>query len=687
MNPSATYEPTGTATATPARSGWWQTPFRTFQTNLREIDADLDVERVLDAIQDFGADTWLLNAGGILAFHPTDLPFQTRNPHLAERPGGDLLGDAVRGAHRRGLRVLARMDFSKVSEAIAREHPEWCFVDAAGEQQVFEGQVSVCPSGEYYQHRTADILDEVIDRYPVDGFFFNMFGFNEVDYSGRYRGVCQGESCRRAFAAWSGGLDLPDGPDSPRLALWRAWCAEVVTELGARIRARIAERRPEAALILRQSADVLFDEANNAVGRELWHHQTGESVSALRTSRPDLPMMENCVSFVDMPYRMAGEEPEHVAQYLIQTLARGGNPSTYIMGVPGDIDYPSLEAAAQITRFHRDHAERYRGLRPASLVGLVRPHGSDPGARREFRGLYSALQEGHVPFDVVPQEHLPTMHDAGLLSRFRLLLLPDLRLTEDQASALDTAVDDGLHLVLTGRSAFTDEDTPSLRSAPTRRRHGTVTGEKPLQSTYVAAADGVHERGVRGPVLPVWGDFHRVEPAAQTEVSSVFLPQAPYGPPEKAYGHRPSTDPGRVLSGDGRVTLVPWTLGAAHHHLGLSVLREQILDVVREHLPDPAPVSAELPRQVELTVMESPEGGLVVHLINLTGRQRTSFAPPVPVHGGRLHLRGLPPDVRVRALRGGEAPTAHDGRTLTVTVPTLQDFEVLVIEPADDLDG
>ena len=69
---------------------WWRRPFGMFQTNLREIDATLDVERVLDFIQAHGADVWLVNAGGILSFYPTDLPFQTRNPHLAQRPGGDV---------------------------------------------------------------------------------------------------------------------------------------------------------------------------------------------------------------------------------------------------------------------------------------------------------------------------------------------------------------------------------------------------------------------------------------------------------------------------------------------------------------------------------------------------------------------------------------------------------------------
>src|SRR5690606_19574920 len=99
-------------------SGWWLKPFAVFQTNLQEVDAVLDVERVHDLIEGHGADTWLINTGGIVSFYPSDLPFQTRNPFLEQRQSGDLIGDAVEAAHRRGIRVLSRCDFSKVSGSI-----------------------------------------------------------------------------------------------------------------------------------------------------------------------------------------------------------------------------------------------------------------------------------------------------------------------------------------------------------------------------------------------------------------------------------------------------------------------------------------------------------------------------------------------------------------------------------------
>jgi hypothetical protein len=187
---------------------WWHGPFSVFQSNLQEIDAGLDVESALDAIEDHGATAWLLNAGGIVSNYPTNLAFQTRNPYLSERASGDLIGDAIEAAQRREIKVLGRFDLSKVSVAIAEKHPEWCFRSHDGQPQVYHDLWSVCPSAGYYQERAFEIFDEVLTRYPLDGIFINWFNFNIVDYSRKRHGVCHCNACAEGFRKWSGGADL-----------------------------------------------------------------------------------------------------------------------------------------------------------------------------------------------------------------------------------------------------------------------------------------------------------------------------------------------------------------------------------------------------------------------------------------------------------------------------------------------
>jgi hypothetical protein len=660
---------------------WWSRPFQMFQTNLREIDAGLDVERTLDAIQDHGANTWLINAGGILAFHPTDLPFQLRNPYLSLRPSGDLLGDAVQAGHARGMRVMARMDFSKLQRAIADGNPDWCFRSPSGDLQVFEGLVSACPSAPYYQERSFDVLTEVLDRYPVDGFFFNWFGFNEVDYGGNYHGVCHCGSCCSAFLLATGIDDLPIGPESPGYEEWKLFAARTVEALTARMRAHIAEHRPDAALIRGKNSDIIFHEANNAIGRELWHHATAEAVSATKSIRPDVPVLVNCVAFVDMPYRLAGEEPNHFAHYFAQAIARGASPSTYIMGPPGAVRYDDLPAAAEVTRFHAQWSTVYDGLTPTARVGLVRPdrlaQPSDLHDRSvaEFRGFYSALQEAHLPFDVLPLESVAEAAEHGSLSRYAALILPDLGPLVDSAlEALDQYAEDGGALIASGSSGI-HNGRVQLTSLPSTSVRAVHDGFAATKSSYFVDDDEV---------LAIFGTRRELAWKGEATGHLCLLPQAPYGPPEKAYGHVATDDPGYATApaGKGHGVQFAWTIGRAYRELGTTNLRRAIVKPVLAVIGGEPTTGSELPEQVELVVARNG-ADLVVHLLNFSGARRKSFGPPLPVTGASLRLPGSSHGVRARALVAGlDCPLRRDGEELIVELPVLGLFEVVVVSDA-----
>jgi hypothetical protein len=65
-----------------AEPDWWLTPRRMIQTNLREIDAAMDVEAYVTSLKAAGANVVLFNVGGIVANYPTDLPYHHRNPFM-----------------------------------------------------------------------------------------------------------------------------------------------------------------------------------------------------------------------------------------------------------------------------------------------------------------------------------------------------------------------------------------------------------------------------------------------------------------------------------------------------------------------------------------------------------------------------------------------------------------------------
>ncbi|MGK3956390.1 alpha-amylase family protein [Arthrobacter sp. R4] len=673
----------------------WHEPFGVLQTNLQEIDAGMDVEAAIDAVVEYGADTWLLNAGGISSFYPTELSFQTRNPLLDQRESGDLLGDAVAAAKQRGIKIIARFDMSKVAPRIAAAHPEWLYRSADGEPQIYNNLYSTCPSGEYYQSRSFDVLDEVLGRYDVDAVFFNQFNFNERDYDEVMYGPCHCEGCMEGFAKFSNGSEHPRDMSSPTFGMYRQYTAATLTQLTTRIVDYVADRNEDVGVILRRGAPIEYVEGNNHYkampGNELWPHAVAEAVSAHVSSRPGSALMVNCVAFVDNPYRLANEEPEHFAQYLVQATARGGNPSAYFFGAPGRLPMePAISVGRDVMQFRARNRQLYAGLRPAADVALVRPdHGSAPrgyywSALEEFRGFYLALQEGHIPFDIVPVDRVSTLAENGSLARYRLVVLPDIGTLRDGSGAVDEYVKGGGALLMTGSSGLSHAGSVELASAPALQALVPVLEGNDLRSTFVTESPQprIDEYHYAGPLIPVFGRYQRFawKPGA-LKVGAV-LPRAPFGPPELCYGHVMSGDPGAVRAtyGRGSVLHVPWTVGRSYREFVKSESRDHIINLVRS-MWQPS-VTTDIHESVEMILGQSGKS-TVVHLINHSGARRRSYRPHIPISGGHLRLIGQAgAKVAAHALVGGASLSQrNEGNDLVFDLPTLNLFQVVTITP------
>lgn len=670
----------------------WREPFNVLQTNLQEIDAGMDVEAAADAAVDFGADTWLLNAGGIMSFYPTDLPFQTRNPLLAQRPSGDLFGDAVTAAKARALKVIARFDMSKVTAPLAREHPEWLFRSAEGKPQIYNSLYSVCPSGDYYQSRTFDVLDEVLDRYEVDAVFFNWFNFNVRDYDEVMHGPCHCEGCRKGFALFSGGRDLPVDMSSESFGLWRRYTDSTLKQLTSRIADHIAERGQDIGVLLREGAPMVYLEGNNSFksmpGKELWPHATAEAVSAHVTSRPGASVMVNCVAFIDSAYRMGSEQPEHFAQYVVQTIARGGNPSAYYFGAPGRLPTEwTTSQARDAMRFRQHNSAVYQGLHPTAEIALVRPgHASVSGAGNywelveEFRGLYLSLLEASLPFDVLPVDELATLESSEGLARYKLLIVPDMGNLARAAPVIDAFVQRGGKLISTGSAGIGKDGEVEIASSLALQALSPALVGKDLRSTYVTdqhqprMADYQYD----APLLPVFGRYQRCVWKPGTMSAGFVLPRAPFGPPELAYGHQGSGDPAYVRGqhGQGEVLHIPWTIGRTYREFGKTDVRDHFISLVKA-MVKPA-ITAELHDSIEL-ITGANHQGRVLHLINHSGVRRRTYGPHLPYSGGLVRLHGAAAtEPAVKALVAGTPlRTHHEGDDVVVELPTIELFEVL----------
>ncbi|MBM3749212.1 MAG: hypothetical protein FJW34_25905, partial [Acidobacteria bacterium] len=273
-----------TALALAAQPRWWMDrPVRLIQTNLRETDAGLDAARLARQLEDLRASAVLFGMGGIVAYYPTRAEFHYPSPHLP--PGRDLFGDMVREAHARGIRVIGRFDLSKTQKPVYDARPEWFFRRSNGEPVVYNGLYSTCINGGYYHDHGLKILTEALERYQVDGLFFNMFGNQASDYSGNPVGLCHCKSCESRFRARHG-RGVPEAPDAD----YRRFLADSSREAAARIGELIRLKRPGAAFLtyIQEHVDGVMSESNTSLTRPLplWPFSASDNVNRARNSQP-----------------------------------------------------------------------------------------------------------------------------------------------------------------------------------------------------------------------------------------------------------------------------------------------------------------------------------------------------------------------------------------------------------------
>lgn len=682
---------------------WWERPFRVFQTNLREIDAGLDVRKTVATIAELGASAWLLNTAGIVSFYPSHLPFQHPSPWLRERPSGDLIGDAVAEAHQHGIRVISRADFSKIHQDVYEANPDWCFVSNRGQHQIYNGLYSTCPSGPYYQEKSFEILAEVLERYPVDGFFFNWFNFSQRDYSGTDHGICQCVHCRQRFRDWCG-LELPSEEDwsNPAYLRWREYTRETLAGLAGRIRGFIKERRPEVALILRQDPDVVMHEVNNAVDRPLphWTYWAGEVGRESRTAEPTKPVVINSVMFVDLPYRFSAEQPGLVGLHLAQTLAQGANLWAYVLGTPDQPDRKNFGIVRRMLGFHRDHEAYYDGLRSAAKVAIISSlrseerYGRAEGVERvqhARRGVFRALVEGHIPFDILPDTKLAEAAADGRLDRYEVLVLPNVAtLDEEECAILDRYVEQGGGLVATFDTSGYDAEGAAcrelgLKSLGARRIVARREGARAMRSAYlrVDRREDLPD-GAETDFVALDRAFLYVEPRPGAVPSLRLIPPSRYGPPEKTYWDVETDHPGLLWHRyrRGQTAYFPWPIGRLFYELSLPEHRTLLVHAVERVARNARQVTTNAPPQVEIVVGEQPEHRrTLVHLINYSGHQERSFHDPLEIRDIQVTLRGAAARRRAwSAQLPGEIPLTGAGDQLSFTLPRLGLFDLVVLE-------
>ncbi|HEY5551895.1 MAG TPA: alpha-amylase family protein, partial [Opitutaceae bacterium] len=417
---------------------WWlDEPVRFFQTNLPENASTLDAKRLVAQVAEFPANTLLFNMGGIVAQYPTEVPFHYVSAFMPA--GRDLFGEIVQEAHARRMRVVGRFDLSKTQKPVFDAHPEWFFKRANGRPAIYNGLYSTCINGGYYRDHAMKILTEALERYPVDGLFFNMFGNPSSDYSGVPMGPCTCDACQQRFRERYGRALPADAQDRD----YREFMNASAREVAAAIADLIHRLRPGAAFLtyIEDYTDVIMHESNTSVTRALplWPYSASDNVNRSRTAEPGKAVFNLCMSFVDYPWRFVTVPQPEIQLRLYQNLAHGGPPAFVVVGTPDQEDRQAMIAAKPVFQWHAQHEDLYVGQENAARVLLF-----TGGNTNSYRGFFRLLSERHIPFAVTG--NLKWLDDP--VQRYDLVIAPD-----GAAPELERYVRAGGRLLIAGAAA------------------------------------------------------------------------------------------------------------------------------------------------------------------------------------------------------------------------------------------
>lgn len=652
-------------------TAWTRQPHHFFQHLLREVDAiGLDPAALVAEVAEMGATGTICMGGGFSAWYPTEIAAQPRNPHLQ----GDVLGGVVEAAQRAGIRVLARMDISKGRPELAARHPDWFVHRQDGSLATVWEMPQICATGPFWRTQNPAILEEVLGRYAVDGFFYNYLHVPR----------CWCDRCRRLVRAATGEDVPPPGTRSPAHEHWRR---RVLADAVRDMRDLIRARRPDAVLVpyhhvrdgwdMRAmaaasgmvSAQISNPELPNPVDPQpIWNHWAAEEALLARAVKPDAaPLLVQTASGF-FASRQTAMPAARMIRNLAQAAAHGGGTCPAINGRLAQDDPRAVPVMAAFGRWRTGADAWYRDLRSVARIAVLRSDDSvawgpdagrpsgDPageGHLAEYRGLYEILTELRHPCDILPAGGLT----AEALEHYAMVVLPGVCcLSAADSAVLDAFVAAGGVLLATGETGAADEDgTP--RAAPALRCLPALPGPaRAVSGAYFALAEPWLRAGFAGaPHLGAAGRFWSPElPEAEADLRLIgpFANNAP----EFTSVAGPGTTPGLLWQwhGTGRAYWLPWRPGALFHRHGILDYRT-LLGVLVEHVAGPPPIRSDAPGAVEMILYAHPRGR-VLHLVNNAAPQGRGLSELAPLAGFTLRLDC--PAARALRLDGAETPLA-----------------------------
>ena len=719
---------------------WYRTALRWAQTNLTEIDPTR-----YDAA--FWRAHWrrtriqgvIVNAGGIVAYYPSEFPLHHRAETLGDR---DLYGEIVAAAREEGLAVIARMDSNRVAQDFFDVHPDWVCRSRDGAPIRQADKYVTCINSPYYSEYLPGVMREIIARSSPDG-------FSDNSWAGLPRSqICHCTHCQSRFGDLGHELPASQDWDDPDYVAWIAWNYRRRTDLWEANNAVTMDaggpdcrwmgmlsgevlnncnRFIDLRAILERSEIIMLDhqrrtpedgfEQNTEAGKRLhellgWDKLIPESTPQYQLGSP--------------AFRLSSMPVPEVRLWSSAGFAGGIQPWWHHIGASHE-DRRQYRTGEPIFRWHEANEDILVDRRPLARVGVVWSQANHDlfgrGRAEErtlgpYRGATQALSGAGL--DWLPVEVGDIADAAG---RFDVLVLPNVAVLSDaDLAALDAYTAAGGSLVVTGETGACDDagqrrDRPGLLDMFGLTPHGAALGddgapelsiERPLRHSYLRLApeNRVAQYGPSDPTAPAaTGDRHpvlaglddtdtlpfggylpRMRVTGDATVLATWIPEFPIFPPETSWMRTPTSDiPALVATQTAAGARLVWALAdldRCYAREGSFEHARVLSNAVEWALRDRDRVRIDGATGLVALTAYAQGDRVVVHLTSRIVTRRVPGRQDVLIPIGPVRLRLRAPEgtpvVRCR-VAGVDAAVERDGDDLIVTVPGLEDHEVVVI--------
>jgi hypothetical protein len=694
-------------------ASWYDRPMRWAQLSFVEDDpGNYSLDFWLDYFKKTHADAALLDAGGCVAFYPTQIPLHYRSKWLGDR---DTFGEITAACRKLGMNVVARTDAHGCHQDVYDTHPDWIAVDENGNKRRHWADKDfwvTCALGPYNFEFMTAVHREIMTKYKPDSIFTNRWAGS---------GMCYCEHCQKNFRDFSG-LELPRSrdPKDPARQQYMLWHPQRLFELCRVWDSAIKEINPDASYLANAGGGTL-SELNMKTFAQLapmaiadrqsrrglmapW--AAGMSAKEYRATMGMKPLAGlTCVGIDDSNrWKDSVTNGDEIRTWMVDGIAHNYRPTfTKFNAKPYDMRW--FEPVQEVFDWHYANEKYLRNENSLARVGLVYSQQTGayygfPDARAKVEdpslGFYHALVEARIPFEMVHDQLLDNEH----LSQLRTLILPNIAcLSDAQCEQISAFVRNGGGIVATLETSLYNETGTrrsdfGLASLFGASFAGKVEG--PMLNSYLNL-----QKDAGGKILPLLaglGDTRRIingthqvrVTAAGDSLPAPLLiePTYPDLPMEEVFPRANAAHvPGVFLreAGKGRVVYFPtdidrtfWEVLAGDHAI---LLRNAVQWASNEA----APLEVEGKGVLDVALW-SQKDSITAHLVNLTNpmMMKGPIREIIPISKQTARIR-LPKDGRkvskARLLVAGtEVPFREENGAIVVQVPTIELHEVVALE-------